>query len=240
MIPDQHKLELEVLAQPDNETCGPTSLHSVYRYWGDEISLPQVISDVSALPEGGTLAVLLADDALRRGYDCRIYTYNLHVFDPTWFEQGVDIAEKLRAQMEVKDDPKLGVASRCYLDYLELGGTLHFEKLSARLIQGILKRGQPILTGLSATYLYGCARENSTDYDDIAGDPTGHFVVLSGYDRTTRQVMIADPLLDNPLFGSHYYSVGTEHLIGAILLGIVTYDANLLIVTPKVRPSGNR
>jgi hypothetical protein len=236
LIPSHRRLELEVAAQPDDQTCGPTCLHSVYRYWGDEASLPDVIDEVAALPEGGTLAVLLADHALRRGYSCELYTYNLHVFDPTWFDSKVDIADRLRRQMRVKDDPKLTRASQSYLEYLELGGTLHFEQLTARLIQGFLNRGLPVLTGLSATYLYGCARENDVDYDDIGGSPTGHFVVLCGYDRKSRHVMVADPLLDNPLFGSHYYSVKTEHLIGAILLGIVTYDANLLIVTPKTGP----
>jgi len=34
---------------------------------------------------GGTLAVNLANHALRRGYRALIVTYNLTVFDPSWF-----------------------------------------------------------------------------------------------------------------------------------------------------------
>ena len=37
-----------------------------------------------------TLAVLLGCHALRRGYEATIYTFNLQVFDPTWFEEPTD------------------------------------------------------------------------------------------------------------------------------------------------------
>ncbi len=66
----------------------------------------------------------------------------------------------------------------------------------------------------------------------MRGKPTGHFVVLCGYDGKTRQVRIADPLHDNPAFGSAFYSVGVYRVLGAILLGVLTYDANLLILEP--------
>jgi hypothetical protein len=46
-------------------------------------------------------------------------------------------------------------------------------------------------------------------------------------------VLIADPLHSNPLVGTRYYAVNTHRLIGAILLGAVTYDANLLVIEPK-------
>jgi hypothetical protein len=35
--------------------------------------------------------------------------------------------------------------------------------------------------------------------------------------------------------GSRYYAVRVQRLIGAILLGIMTYDANLLVIEPRVR-----
>ena len=69
----------------------------------------------------------------------------------------------------------------------------------------------------------------------MLGQPTGHFVVLCGYDREQRKVMVADPLHDNPVYGTHYYSVGMNRLIASILLGVITYDANLLVVYPAER-----
>jgi hypothetical protein len=59
--------------------------------------------------------------------------------------------------------------------------------------------------------------------------------VLTGYRRVTREVLIADPLWENPLVGSRYYAVKAHRLIGAILLGAVTYDANLLVIEPQTQ-----
>ena len=33
--PPTRELDLDILAQPDDETCGPTCLHAVYRYFGE-------------------------------------------------------------------------------------------------------------------------------------------------------------------------------------------------------------
>ncbi len=88
---------------------------------------------------------------------------------------------------------------------------------------------------MSATYLYRAARDipETNEDDDVRGEPVGHFVVLTGYRKHPREVLIADPLQTNPLVGSRYYAVGAHRLIGAILLGAVTYDANLVVIEPK-------
>lgn len=226
------QLELTVLPQRDYTTCGPTCLEAVYRYHGYDVGLDNLVADIVSLPAGGTLAVWLACDALRRGFDAEIYTYNLHLFDPTWFASGVSIAERLQMQVTAKGEERLTLATEGYLEFLRLGGNLRFKELNAKLMRGILNKERPILTGLSATYLYECAREIDDDYDDIRGQPAGHFVVLSGYDREKRRVSVADPLLDNPKYGAQYYEVGMDRLIGAILLGVLTHDANLLVIHP--------
>src|SRR3954470_1155280 len=79
------RLKLEMLPQPDDTTCGPTCLHALYQFHNDPIPLTQVINEAEELEGRGTLAVLLACHALKRGYDTTIYTYHLPVFDPTWF-----------------------------------------------------------------------------------------------------------------------------------------------------------
>lgn len=230
------QLDLPMRPQPTDETCGPTCLHALYRYYGDRVPLATVIREVPRLPSGGTLGVMLARHALHRGYRARIYSYNLHLFDPTWFGPNApDIRERLQAQRAFKHDAKLRAATDAYLDFLNLGGELRFEDLTKALIRKYLNRQIPILTGLNATFLYRCAREfgPQSDYDDVRGEPLGHFVILSGYDRDERTVRIADPLLPNPVSGSqHHYEVAMDRVIGAILLGIVTYDANLLVIRP--------
>lgn len=235
-IPDLHRLPVRIMPQPDETTCGPTCLHAIYRYWGEDEPLQAVIGRNRRLAQGGTFAVFLACDALRRGYRATIYTYNLTVFDPTWFARpgDVDIAARLRAQREVKDDYRLQHATGGYLEFLELGGRLRFADLSRYLIRGILRRGLPILTGLSSTYLYRNAREIGEDDrpDDVRGLPAGHFVVIAGYDRERRAVLVADPYQPNPYGNAHEYWISVDRVVGSILLGIVTHDANMLVIHP--------
>ncbi|HMQ15318.1 MAG TPA: hypothetical protein PKC49_05030 [Phycisphaerae bacterium] len=236
------RLHFGIHAQPDDTTCGPTCLHALYRHYGDPADLASVIAEVPALEGGGTLGVMLATHALRRGYRAHIYTYNLHVFDPTWLNAGpvaaarppVNLVEKLRAQAAAKDDPKLQVATDAYVEFLERGGAIRSVDLAPRLIRRHLDRSTPILTGLSATYLYQTAREYglNDDYDDVRGEPSGHFVVLFGYDTRTDQVLVADPQQPNPLADEPVYRIPIERVICAILLGVLTYDANLLIIEP--------
>ena len=129
------QLHLDILPQPDDLSCGPTCLHAVYRYYGLELSLREVIDETSSLEQGGTLAVMLACRALARGFKATIYTYNLQVFDPTWFVQGHDsvaakLAAKLAAQRASKRSSRVAAATRFYLDFLQRGGTLKMVDLT--------------------------------------------------------------------------------------------------------------
>ncbi len=229
-------LKVPIKKQPDETTCGPTCLHSIYRYYDNQISLKSVINSVPQFDDGGTIGAILATDALQKGYDATIYSYNLQIFDPSWFDLQNDMMiEKLKLQMRHKRSTKFRIASEAYIHFLELGGKIRFEDLRSTIIRRYLKKDQPIIVGLSATYLYKSIREYgpNLDYDDIRGEPSGHFVILHGYDMETREVFIADPIKSNPMGNGQFYKMKIERVINAILLGIVTYDANLIIITPK-------
>jgi hypothetical protein len=240
-------LPVIVRPQPDVFSCGPTALHAVYRYYGEALKLEQVIVEAQMLEEGGTLAVLLACDALRRGYHAVLYSFNLRLLDPTWFSAGrpaVNVAAKLRAQSQVKRDKKRRLASSAYAEFLQLGGDLRMQDVTPQLLEGYFAAGRPILAGVSATYLYGCSRElDDGDYDDLRGEPSGHFVVLTG--SRPDEVQVADPWhpevsdvrqsvspLREDVLG-RYYWVPMRRLLHAILLGVLTYDGNLLVIEPK-------
>src|SRR3569832_314192 len=210
---------------------------------GNRGNLPCRNSEQAALAGrlelGGTFAVFLGCDALRKGYRATIYTYNLGVFDPTWFAgAGVDIADRLSRQREFKTEYRLQQATMGYLEFLQLGGKLRFLDLSRGLIHGMLRRKLPIITGLSSTYLYRTLCEYGPDDtpDDVRGVPAGHFVVIGGYDLERHKVLVMDPYQKNPYGQSHEYWIGIDRVIGAIHLGIVTHDANLLIIHPRHSP----
>lgn len=236
----QEPLNINILPQPDDVTCGPTCLHAVYRYFGDSVSLQEVIERTPQLEDGGTLAVLLGCDALKHGYDATIYTYNLTVFDPTWFRYSdAHLVDKLRSQLLHKDSKKLHIATRGYLEFLSLGGRIQMQDLSSQLIREHLNQSVPLLTGLSSTYLYQDRREvNATqEPDDVRGVAQGHFVILRGYNRESKMVRIADPYQKNPWSQNLDYEVPIERVVCAILLGVLTYDANMLVIRPKSTPS---
>jgi hypothetical protein len=230
-IPRQ--IELSIKAQPDMFTCGPTCLHALYNLYGDAIELEHTIREVRRLDNGGTLEVLLGIHALRRGYAARIHSYHLQIFDPTWFSLSPgELHRRLHARMEAR--PEYRHVIEGYMELVELGGILEFVELTPSLLRKYLAKNIPILTGLSSTYLYRSSRESGPDDhdDDISGDPQGHFVVLTGYDKRERTVFVADPMENNPAFKSRTYAVSMDRLLCSILLGILTHDGNLLIVQP--------
>lgn len=228
-------LALPLQAQPTDTSCGPTCLQAVYAFYGDHVTVQELIQQVPSVEGGGTLGVLLGLHALRRGYRASLYTYNLRVFDPSWFHpERVDLRRKLREQVRHRSGKRREATLAC-LNFVQHGGEVFFEDLTGPLIRRHLLRGQPILTGLSATFLYRSARivPDTDQEDDVRGEPLGHFVVLHGYNPSTRTVLVADPYETNPLAPGRNYEVPIHRLINAILLGVLTYDGNLLMIRPR-------
>ena len=127
-------MDLTILPQPDDNSCGPTSLHAVYRYYDLEVDLTQLIADISSLETGGTLAVYLGIDALRRGMEATIYSYNLKMFDPTWANLDTHaLIDKLEQQQEFKKKKRFLQASQAYIAFLRQGGRILFDQLTPEL-----------------------------------------------------------------------------------------------------------
>jgi len=226
-----------MLPQPDDTTCGPTCLQAIYKYYNDVVPLVNVIKEVPSLESGGTLLAFLATHALKRNYKATIYTYNINIFDPTWFQgEKVDIKEKLKEQMIYKKDLRFQLASKAFIEFINAGGEVKFQDLTSKLIRSYLRKNIPILTGLSSTFLYREMRIFGESEDhDILGTPSGHFVVLCGYDPLNNDVLLADPMSPIPYAKEQKYMIHIEHLICSILLGVLTDDANFLILEPIKR-----
>lgn len=234
-----HELPLQHFQQPDDVTCGPTCLRKVYGFYGIDLRLDEVLGEIDRNEDGGTLAVYLAIAAARRGFRARIYSYDLRIFDPTWKGLGPGaLTGKIQARLPYLRHPKARNAGEAYLEYLRLGGTLAFNELTPRLLKEILDRDHPVLAGLSATYLYRMPRERHHPVthelldDDVAGDPVGHFIVVSGYERWGRRFVVLDPSAHVPVSEDGRLLVDAQRLINAILLGDLTYDAVLLELWP--------
>ncbi|HEX5727395.1 MAG TPA: hypothetical protein VFX98_18120 [Longimicrobiaceae bacterium] len=239
------ELRVQRFVQPDDETCGPTCLRKVYAFYGLQVETDAVVRALEPNEGGGTLAVFLGVEALKRGFCARIYSYDLRIFDPTWFRLPAEaLAEKIHDRFPYLMDAKRLAAARAYRDFLCRGGELAFDELTPGLFRRIIDRGHPVLAGLSATYLYRMPRERhdeETDLlvdDDVRGEPTGHFVVISGYAQWGRRLVVLDPSEHVPVPDQDRHVVDAQTLINAILLGDVTYDAVLLEVWPADQDAG--
>ncbi len=230
-----HELRVQRFLQADDVTCGPTCLRKVYDFYGLSLTAEQVLGEIDRNEDGGTLAVFLGISALRRGFGARIYSYDLRIFDPTW--EGLpreELAEKIHARIPYLDRAKTVRGAQAYLSFLKLGGEIAFDELTPGLLKTILDREHPVLAGLSATYLYRMPRERWVDGadlsvdDDVRGDPTGHFVVITGYEHWGRSFSLRDPSAHVPVAEDGRQVVEAQRLINAIHLGDLTYDAVLL------------
>lgn len=235
---DFERIELDVprFAQPDDVTCGPTCLMQLYSYYHDFRPFDAIHGDTPTNPDGGTFAVYLGLTALRHGYRATLYPWDLRVFDPSWFELSQrSLAAKLLARAAHVTNPAVKRAATAWHQFIAEGGRIEFAELSPDLIVGALDRGHPILCGLSATWLYRQTRERPDDneWDDIQGDPTGHFVVVCGYSGAGKRFMVRDPSSHVPFSNNGRYVVPARRLINAILLGDVTQDAVLLEIWPR-------
>ncbi len=229
------------IEQPDEVTCGPTCLAQVYDYYGLGKPLDQVIEETPRNPDGGSLGAYLGIGAINNGLSVQLYSYNLRVFDPTWRElEKPALLEKLAERKAVVRSERLQRAVTGYMRFLELGGEVRFAELTERLLTKIISQRRPIITGLNATHLYRTPRELGEEYDDVRGDPVGHFVVLSGYYPKTGRFLVRDPSTHIPFSRSGTYLVRAERLIAAILLGDITYDAVLLVMSPGKSNSKTR
>lgn len=235
-------IDIQIHTQPDDESCGPTCLHAIYNFYGLQVPLNDIVQNVERSLSGGTLAPLLGKHALKHGFKTTIYIYNLNLFDLTWFHSNHADNEiliaKLTEQMKYKNDPYIIKESQAFVDYLNMGGRIKSQSLNVDLLKHYFHRNIPILTALSSTYLYRSMREWFTPAgksisDDVKGYPCGHFVILCGYDDNKRLVVVADPHAENPLSHDNYYKVSINRLINSIMLGVLTHDANLLIIEPK-------
>jgi hypothetical protein len=235
---DRRELDVQRFEQPDDVTCGPTCLMQLYRFFKDDRSFEEIHRATPMNPDGGTLAVFLGLTALRQGYRAVMYSFDLRVFDPSWFDLPQRaIAKKLADRAGATTDPRVARASDAWRTFIDEGGRVEFAELSPDLLVDALDRGHPVLSGLSATWLYRQTRERPSDneWDDLRGEPAGHFVVICGYSGSGRRFMVRDPSSHVPFSKDGRYVVPAQRLINAILLGDVTQDAVLLEIWPRKR-----
>jgi len=100
--------------------------------------------------------------------------------------------------------------------------------------------------GRGDTYQTNLTLPLTATWDDGGSDLSPYERLLAAQGRAfgayldlgRRHVLVADPYHLNPT-AEHSYEVSVARAIGSILLGVVTYDANLLLIEPaRAEPAG--
>lgn len=234
-------LDIKMASQPDGVSCGPSCLNAIYHYYAASMPLGDVIQEVTSLKTGGTLAVFLGCHALQRGFKATLHSFNLHVLDPTWMLLSqVALLDKLRLQLNHTHDAKIKLATTAYITYLELGGQIIFNEINFDTLDHYLQNKIPLISGVSATYLYKNMRDYTDSqsqvfYDEWLGSPSGHFIILNGCDKQAREIQVVDPYFPNTLSTTADYRLSYSHWLHAFLLGVITYDAELLAIQAEAK-----
>jgi len=234
------ELKIERAIQPDDSSCGPTSLKMALSFFKDDKSIDEIKKHVKMFKGIGCYDSHLALGAIELGYTPIVYSFNRRIFHPSWSDLNADkLLEKLiekKKKLEgekKKPDANLSqlrkdlISIEGYIELLKKGVELHLSPLSRDLILKYLKEGLPVIVALDMSYLYSAPNFD----DEFEMEHTTHFVVIYGFDPSDNTFLIADPWYEIKLDNKNgKYKRDTDIIINAILYADYCNDADLLII----------
>ncbi len=159
--------------------------------------------------EYGTWSPYIGIYAMKLGYNVEIFTYDVSLFDPTWFNlSNKSLIKKLKiAIKKIKDkDKKFGV--RGYIDFLREGGKLTFKIPTKKILIKFLKKKIPPMAFVNSTAYYKRKRKDfKAGKRSEFGEVGGHCIVISGYKNG--KFIVTDP----NYFKGGIYEVPEDKLI---------------------------
>ena len=221
-------IPFERYAQPDNITCGPTSLRMVLGYYGKTVSHEEIMKHFTIFPHIGVLDPHICMAAMDLGFQAKTISFNYRVFHPSWTKLSREgLLAKLKEYFPKITNYKDSVSCAGYIRYLERGGTVEFAPMSRRLIVNYLYKGIPVIAALDMEYLYN----GTVHWTEFRPEHATHFVVIFGYDASKDEFQVADPWYEITIPNENgVYSVPADRLMTAILLGFQVNDGDLVIV----------
>lgn len=232
------KLDIPRILQGPS-SCGHSSLLQVLKYYGKDLELKEVVSEISNCEvedlKLGASECELGMFAMKKGFKSTIISLDVRRFDATWFDLS---HEELKKKLELRskflqsvspEDCKEGYGTtyldnvtRYYPEYLEKGGEIKFLPISKELIKKYVYNKIPVLALLSSQLYFKKPRKYKGEFDDIKGKPHGHWIVISGYDE--KNFIITDPADDLEKDGN--VVIDQNYLISAIN----TYGPVILVI----------
>jgi len=218
-------------------SCGHSSLLQVLAYYGTNLELKEVVKEISNCEVDelklGASECELGMFAIKRGFKSTVVSLDVRRFDATWFELS---SEELKKKLELRseflhklspEDIKEGQGTqyldnvtKYYSEYLEKEGKVKFLPISKELIKKYIDNKIPVIALVSSQLYFKKARKYNGEFDDIKGKPTGHWIVVSGYDENN--FIITDPADDLEKDGNvkmeQNYLISSINTYGPVML----------------------
>lgn len=230
-------MRLNILPQINHQLSGAETLRGIYAYYGEDISMDDLVVSTTRFSNRRLRPLALAIDALERGYAVTVHCCDTRIFDLSWMGLvSSELKEKLEYHKSKADSVHLTQTFDAYIQILEKGGTIDLSEINRAVIRKAVELKAPIIAAVSATHLFHSKREylDSKDrpvLDDAKGKTAGHLVAVTAW--VGKEITLHDPYLANPITGKAKYKVYISRLMRSILLGVLSYDAQMVVITKK-------
>jgi len=167
------RINLPILKQPTNKSCGTTCLRIVLAYHGIEISEKTISKNLIKDQEGGTFITELARFAKTLNLKATCFAYNLYLTDPST-DKNIDSQTLINKLEKLKN----GLKDNWFLEMTESiintissGISYIIKKPNIYLFKSYLRQAIPIIISVNYTSLY-----------NKQGNPfEGHNIILNGF-----------------------------------------------------------
>lgn len=225
----QINLNVPFIKQPEEE-CAPTALAQVLKYYGTEPNLEEIIHSSKSVFKGREWDYMLGNYAISKGFNVKIHTRSLSIFDSTWFDLKKDalllklgeiISHYTLMEKKFIGYNKLLLEAHSATKFLKSGGIIDFSAFSKELIIDYLKKDIPVIATFTAQLLYKTKKEYKDEDNDTKGEPWKHTIVISGFLKNKFKIVDSAEFQPN---GKYLVN------INVFLDACIRYDSNLLVL----------
>ncbi|MBP9758669.1 hypothetical protein KBD45_03165 [Candidatus Dojkabacteria bacterium] len=208
--------------------CGPMCLKNTYDYLGIQKTLKQIFKEMDVDEDTSTYLSQLARNLNANNVATTIVSSLSKVINYAWRNNTKEeiISKLKRCVLRSKRPNMISEWDKELLHtlfYLQEGGNIKIENITKEIINSYLKKGKIIITCVETSWFWGNRKIlGKTTFDDVLGDQSGHFVIITGIKNDKYIINYPYPLKEK----NAVTEINQDHLIVATLI----WDAQFIII----------